>query len=269
MVKIDLHNHLGRNGANPGFDRTIDIAYKRLGPGGIFGICNDGPTDYRYQGFINQAGGKYERVIVGDKNEKRAIYVPDKKITVVGVEEAEPREGSFICIGMPVNKKICYSELEDSLKVAEDLDTTRIIVHPFFRDGMGAYVSKNPELLHRFHAWEIYNASAQLGQILPQNSQVPPGANSNAFNFYKDTIEGNYNLGIVSFTDGHSVNVIGTSYTEIEINPQIASTSFFNSLREQIQRNKTFYNLNREPAKGDAFKHASHMIIDKFFKTGA
>ena len=90
MIKIDLHNHLGKNGKNPGFDQTIDIAHKQLGNNGVFGICNDGPVDYRYQEFTTQGGGKYDRVWLGE--DKRALFVPQKQIYVVGVKEIEPKQ---------------------------------------------------------------------------------------------------------------------------------------------------------------------------------
>ena len=40
MIKVDLHNHLGSNGKNQGFDETIDLVYNKLGPNSTFGIAN-------------------------------------------------------------------------------------------------------------------------------------------------------------------------------------------------------------------------------------
>ncbi len=52
MIKADLHNHLGSNGVNPGFDETINSVCDRLGPNSVFGIANS--DDYRYENFIEQ-----------------------------------------------------------------------------------------------------------------------------------------------------------------------------------------------------------------------
>jgi hypothetical protein len=140
QMKADLHNHLGRNGANPGFDETIDLVYNKLGENFAFGICNSTPTDYRFENFVNQKG-KYERVWLDD--EKRFLLVPEKQIYVVGAEEVGTKQGHLVVAGMPSNKKIQKNDktlsLEDALESAGDFNGIKIAAHPFSRDGLGNY----------------------------------------------------------------------------------------------------------------------------------
>ena len=255
--KVDLHNHLGRNGANQGFDETIDVAFKKLGRGGIWGVCNDGPTDYRYENFIDQRG-KYERVPLGEGSQ--AVYVPDREIIVIGVEEVEPKKGGhFLCVGMPKMEKIGTTNLEKALERADSLKVGKVIVHPFEHSGFGPYLKNEPGILERFDGFEVYNASAALGNWL-----FPLGfmANYRAAKFHKEVINGNYPVGAVSFTDGHSVDVIGNSYTLFftnEINPRVGG-EVIAPLMKEMRASKDDDYLTKRPAKWDAFKHFLHMV---------
>ena len=266
MINIDLHNHLGRNGANPGFDETIDIAYNSLGQGGIFGICNDGPVDHRYENFINQEGGKYERVPTGD--EKRAVYILNKDITVVGVEEVEPKQGHFLVVGMPENKKIWTDKnpptLEDALKKADDFGyNARIVVHPIGNFGLADYLINNPRLFEQFDGWEVYNASAAL----PVPKFIPLKANQTSMAYYINSVQ-QHGLGACAFTDGHSAGVIGRSYTQIPDFVKITfedTENFIEFLRQGIKSNKNIENLHMKPAKLDALKHCVYMGLNMVF----
>ena len=267
MIKVDLHNHLGKNGANPGFDETIDFVHKRLGNLGVFGICNDGPNDYRYQEFTSQGRGKYERVWIGD--DKRVLFVPEKQIYVVGVEEVEPSQGHFLVVGMPSNEKIhkekTAPKLEDALKQANDIRGIKIIVHPSGKDGLVEFLVNHPKLFEEFEGFEVYNASAELSipRLLPRN------ANQRAAKFYDRELKNKYGIGAAAFTDGHSVKVIGRSYTEV---PELKTENieiFIESLGEGIRNNRGFENLHREPAKWDSLKHVYHMAKHMAFGSGA
>lgn len=277
MPKIDLHNHLGPDGANPGFDETIDIVHKKLGEGGIFGICNDGPEDWRYENFINQPGGKYDRDPL--TYDKGVFWIPQKDIYVVGVEEVEPKEGSFIAVGMPPNEKIHKTKgtlkLEDAIKAAIDFNTKNIIVHPFFKEGMGPYLEQImrtdllifSNFLRNFHGFEVYNASAELGQLLFPNNYLPRNANPKAAQFYEDAIRNKFDVGTWASTDGHSVGIIGTSYTESENPPR--KDHFMSDLGTAIVVSRDDERLHKEPAKWDAFKHAYYIGKHMIFGTAA
>lgn len=272
-IKADLHNHLGKNGRNPGFDETIDLVHFKLGDGGIFGICNDGHTDFRYEDFINQGGGKYNRVEL-DKD-KKVIYVPEKKISVVGVEEVESKQGHFIVVGMPQNKKIQTTKttlsLEDALRKADDFNGIKIVVHPMGGEGLGEYLINHFHLFPEFNGWEVYNASAELSVpcVLPRK------ANEKSAGYYISQLNGgidagfDLNIGACAFTDGHSVDVIGRSYTKLPKPDKTSSQNFIESLRVEIKGNKTFENLHCESAKWDAFKHCYHMTNHMIFGKGA
>lgn len=265
MVNVDLHNHLGREGKNPGFDETVDIAYNGLGPGGIFGVVNDGPEDKRYERFISSIEGrnKYERIFGDDL---RMVYVPDKKITIIGVEEVETKQGHMLAAGIPAHKKIQETKkvlsLEDSLKKSQDFGTIKIPVHPFGKDGIGPYLIDHKELLEFFDALEMYNASAALWipGILPRK------ANKKAKEFYYDQIIHYYDIdmGICAFTDGHSPEIIGRSYTSLEtLEKSFSEIHLIHNLKKRLRKNKIIENLHMEPAKMDAFKHAWNMFLWK------
>lgn len=264
-MKADLHNHLGRNGKNPGFDETIDLVHKRLGGNSAFGICNCSSVDYRFEDFVNQKGGKYSRDWLDD--EKNILFVPEKQIYIIGCEEVQPKQGHIVIAGMPSNQKIQKTdkilELEDVLKFADDFKGIKIAVHPFGRDGLTGYLMGNSNLLNQFDGWEVYNATAELAipGILPFN------ANKGSNEFYNLYLENNYLIGVCAFTDGHSVGVIGRSYTNLDL-----KDVSIKSLKDAIKTN-SFYNnynnLHREPAKWDAFKHAVNMVKHKLFNCGA
>ncbi len=256
MMKADLHNHLGKNGANPGFDETIDIAYRRLGSNSMIGICDDGCDDYRREKFMNQSGGKYQRLWMNDK--KSLMLVPEKMIYVVGVEEVEPKQGHIIVIGMPEGKKIWKNKtppcLEDVLRQADDFNGIKIAVHPCGRDGLVSYLVEHPKLLEQFDGWEVYNSTAELSipQILPRN------ANRNSAELYNEVLVNLYDIGACAFTDGHSPEVIGRSYTNLNLENWIGFYPF-SKIRNAIKENKDSKNLHMKPAKWDALKHCYHM----------
>jgi hypothetical protein len=264
MIKADLHNHLGKNGANPGFDETIDLVYNKRGPNFIFGICNCTSVDYRFENFANQKGGKYERIWLDD--EKRILSVPEKQIYIVGAEEVVTKQGHLVVAGMPSNKKIQKDNkslsLEDALKSAGDFRGIKIAVHPFGREGISEYIREHILLSAMLDGWEIYNASADLAVpgVLPFN------ANEKSAEFYNFCLKNDYNLGACAFTDGHSPEVIGRSYSEYCC---INRDNLLMSLRQRIRQNQDFDNLHMEPAKLDAFKHAVNMAKQRLFKAGA
>lgn len=263
-MKVDLHNHLGVNGKNPGFDETINIVHKRLGNNSAFGICNDGYSDFRYENFANQKGGKYSRNWID--REKRILYVPEKMLYVMGVEEVESKQGHFLVAGMPANKKIQKTNktlsLEDALKSADEINGINIVAHPFGRDGLGPYLMGNFYLTKNFDGWEVYNASAELAipGVLPFN------ANKESAEFYNNYLRNKINIGACAFTDGHSVEVIGRSYTGYS---GIYHSNLFDDLKNRIRNNKDFRNLHTDPAKLDALKHSYNMAKHMVFKSGA
>lgn len=262
-MKTDLHNHLGRNGKNPGFDETINIVYNRLGNNSMFGVTNCTSGDYRFENFTKQKG-RSERVWLDE--EKRILFIPEKQIYIIGTEEVQTKQGHLLIVGMPSNKKIQKTDktlsLEEALNRADDLNGIKIAVHPFSKDGLGDYLIPNQDLCKDLDGWEVYNASAELA--IP--GVLPKGANKKSMEFYNLYLENKYPLGMCAFTDGHSVEVIGRSYSDYS---GISREDLFSSLKQEIKENKYFKNLHMEPAKLDAFKHAYNMAKDRFFKTGA
>lgn len=261
MIKADLHNHLGKNGANPGFDETINIAYQRLGPRGIFGIANY--NDYRYEDFVDQPGGEYSREHVG--YDMRAVYVPEKNMLVVKCQEMFTKQGDILAIAMPYRKKnVETTDTRDAINEAKDLGAVLDAVHPFYIDGIGKFLSENPELLENFSTWEVYNGSAEfwVPKILPRN------ANSKAFEFYVNKIKPNpyLDIGISASTDGHLTTTLGKCYTMLE-DFNLTPEELVNCLDSALREVKSTGRLHKEPNKCDAFQHAFHMGLEKLKKS--
>ena len=152
MIKADLHNHLGRNGANSGFDETIDIVHDNLGPNSIFGIANS--NDYRYEDFVEQSGEAYNREYIGD--DKRAVYVPEKQMLVVKCQEMFTKQGHVLAIAMPHGKNnIETTETKDAIKAAGDLGAILDVVHPLqLKDGRQD-LSNNETLLKEAQKYDL------------------------------------------------------------------------------------------------------------------
>jgi len=71
--------------------------------------------------------------------------------------------------------------------------------HPFFIDGIGQYLIKNPKILEDLDGFEVHNGEAAF---------PVPGflrANQKALEFYQRAISGNFEVGGFSFSDGHSI----------------------------------------------------------------
>ena len=253
MIKADLHNHLGKNGDNPGFDETIDIVYDRLGPNSIFGIANS--NDYRYEKFLSQLG-KYNRQGIGDG---RAVYVPEKGILIVKCQEIFTEQGDVLAIAMPYRKNIQTKDTCDAIKATKDMGAILDAVHPFYIDGIGRFLSENPKLLENFSTWEIFNGSAEFWfpKILPRN------ANDKALEFYAKEIQLNSNLdiGLSSSTDGHLVRTIGKCYTKLD-DFDLTSPNLINELDSKLRKVKSMEKLCMESNKLDAIQHAFHRGVE-------
>jgi len=261
MIKADFHNHLGRNGANPGFDETIDLVYDKFGPNFIFGIANF--TDNRYENFIDQKGGKYNRVPIQDKT---AIYVPDKKMLILKGQEFTKNKEHILALAVPYGKSINQDKNIEAMKESKDLGASLIAVHPFYKEGIGNRLEQNQNLLDYFSSIEVYNGSAEfwLPFILPRN------ANDKAIAFYFDNIfydfsPNKFNIGMSSGTDGHSVEAIGTCYTELPYG-SLSSKNLSYDLNKALREIKFLGNLHMQPNKKDAAIHTWNMILATVFK---
>ncbi len=247
-TKADLHNHLRTSSIleDSDFNNSIDVASKKLGAGACFGMIN--MHDRRYEKFVNLKG--YDREWVGDN--KNAIYIPEKDVLVVRGQEITTKQGHLLVLGLGYDIHLKNGiSLEDTLKKARDNNGTIIADHPFYMEGTGNYLEKNLKLLEYFDAIEVHNGEAAFG--LPV-SPFSIGANKNAQEFYK-IIKKYYNhLGAIASSDGHSIEEIGSNWTEID-KPEY-NKNFIYSLRESIR------NTNLESCKkmkGSVFSSVKHL----------
>jgi hypothetical protein len=257
MIKADLHNHLGSDGKNPGFDETIDLVYSNLGLGNnpsMFGIADS--DDYRYERFVEQSGGRYDREGIEDS---RAVYVPQKKVLVVKCQEMFTKEGHVLAIAMPYGKLLKTKNATDAIKAAKDLGGILCAVHPFYYQGIGNFLQGHSGLLRKFSTWEVYNGSAEFSfpKFLPKN------ANEESRLFYEEMRIPNLNIGMSSFTDGHSVKVIGTCYTELELKDNFMRENFIGKLDGALRNQKYSGKLHTEPNERDSQIHAVKMVLAK------
>ena len=254
MRKVDIHNHLGRNGDNPGFDKTIDIAYSRLGEGGVFGIANS--DDFRYEKFVEQKGGKYNRVPVSDK---KAVYVPERDMLVVKCQEMFTKQGDILAIAMPHGKEVKTKNTRDVIMEAIDLGAILDAVHPFYFESIGNFLEKNVGLLQLFSTWEVWNGSAVW---LPGLSRMNPNKKATDFylsNFLESLASG---IGMSASTDGHSAESIGKCYTMLD-DFSLTSKNLPKELHREFRNVKSLDKLHRESNKWDVCKHAVHMGLVK------
>ena len=236
QIKADLHNHLATFIYKGSFNDVIDIAYKRLGSNGIFSITNG--YDNRYEDFLNLKTS-YKKESIGN-----SIYIPNKKILIIKGQEVFTKQGHLLVLGLSKNINLKHNKnLEDSLKQAKDNNTIVISPHPFFIGGLGNYLIKNHRHLKYFHGIEIHNGEAFYG-------------NEKAKDFYS-LIKEDYNLGALSFSDGHSVKEIGSSYTLLEKPNLKTFEKLIESLKKSVQQhNKDFSKDKQSHSIRGALKHS-------------
>ncbi len=218
-IKADLHNHLSTFSNIPReFNKTIDITKKRLGTKGILGIINT--NDKRYETFSNLSG--YDRENIGN-----ALYIPKKDIWVLRGQEVFTKQGHLIVVGLEAGFNLQNNRnLEDSLKESKDNKGIIIAVHSFFIGGIGPYLIKNHKLLKYFDGIEVRNGEAFYG-------------NKKAKMFY-ELIKDDFDLGALSFSDGHSLYEIGNCYTSLNNFSFNDSEELNNNLRESIKQHKKY-----------------------------
>ncbi len=258
-AKADLHNHLRTSSIfrDRDFNHAIDLAYRRLGENGIFGMVNF--SDMRYEHFSGLKG--YERFEVGENG--NGLYIPSRKILVVKGQEVPTKQGHLLVIGLGKNKHIKeLRDVKDTIREAKDNDGIIILDHPFYKHGLGPYLMKstNISLLNDIDAVEIHNGEAAFGTPFIETgyAKVANALAEATYKFYKERFP---NLGALSTSDGHSMYELGSSWTEID-SPFITNTKGFNrSLREAVRK----ANLDSPMKKKKSIVGAIDHILDLKF----
>lgn len=249
-IKADLHNHLRTSSIleNSDFNNSVDIASEKLGNGACFGMIN--MHDRRYEKFADLKG--YERVWIGDK--KNAIYIPEKNVLIVRGQEVTTKQGHLLVLGLGYDIHLKNGvSLEDTLKKAKDNCGTIITDHPFYTEGIGNYLEKNLKLLEYIDAIEIHNGESAFG--LPM-SPFPRNANKKAQEFYKKIKKDFPNLGAIASSDGHSIDELGSSWTEIDKLDVKNPGNFIYSLKDSV-RNTNLDNCKQ--MKNSVFGAIKHL----------
>ena len=266
-IKADLHNHLRTSSIleNSDFNNSIDVASRKLGSGACFGLIN--MHDRRYEKFADLKG--YEREWIGDN--KNGIYIPEKDVLVVRGQEITTKQGHLLVLGLgyEIHLKNGIS-LEETLKKAKDNNGIIITDHPFYTEGTGNYLEKNQKFLEDIDAIEVHNGESAFGLPL---SPFPIGANKKAQDFYSRIKKDYPHLGAISSSDGHSIDEVGSSWTEID-KPEY-NKNFIYSLKDSV-RNTNLANCKKmENSVFGAIKHlkelaniiASEKLGSKKFET--
>lgn len=277
-IRFDPHNHYKTSSVLTSYDfrRVVKMSSERLGDRGIAGLVNF--ADKRYEQFVNSDVCKSRGLELG--KEKNAMYFEgedgDNDAIVVKGQEIPTRQGHILAMGLGYEKHVRqYRTFEDTLKEVKDLGAIAILDHPFYVEGAGKYVMRNPHLLEQIDAVEIHNGEASFG-LLPskwiESMPLPSGlkklippikANKNARGFYNMFLKQYPHLGAISTSDGHSisewfgmVNEFGTSWTEID-EPE-TNANFVESLRNSV-RNAS--HLSRR-SKHKSYLGAMNHILD-------
>lgn len=229
-IKADLHNHLRTTShwREGDFNRALDIAERRLGVGGVFGLVDF--SDTRYETFSELPG--YEREFVGEG--QSAIYVPERAILIIRGQEVPTKQGHLLVLGLPKNVHLKErKDLEETMKEARDNGGVLVADHGFYLEGIGPYIRGKPELTRQLDAVETFNANAELW--LP--GLTPRFANRAAKGFYYiDSVRASGNLlqGALSCSDGHSFYELATCWTALDM-PDDYRTFNVNEFRTSVQ----------------------------------
>ncbi len=247
-IKADLHNHLRTSSIleDSDFNNSIDVASKKLGKDACFGLIN--MHDRRYEKFSDLKG--YDREWVGDN--KNAVYIPEKDVLIVRGQEVTTKQGHLLVLGLGYDVHLKNSaSLEDTLKKARDNNGIVIADHPFYMEGAGNYLEKNPKLLENIDAVEVHNGEAAFGLPVGPFSR---NANKKAQEFYRIVKKYYVHLGAIASSDGHSIEEVGSSWTEID--KVEYNKNFIYSLKESVRNT----NLEtRKKMKGSVFGSVKHI----------
>jgi len=231
--RADLHNHIAETEELMTTDSNgiVDHASNRLGRYGILGITNS-RGDRRYQKFRENL--EYDAKDLGN-----FVYIPEKELWVARTDEpAADDKRHLLFIGFDKTREI-ESEahsVKAMLVKAKARGLVSILPHPI--GGMGALETFEKDLnstgdKFKFPLYfgelvsgiEIFNSQSSLWVpgVFPYHS------NKKAQEFYEllarwtmnsarllvDDIDLPKKVGALSFTDGHSVEEIGTCYTNL------------------------------------------------------
>ncbi len=222
-VKADLHNHLSTRMYNGDFNPVIDTVLGRLGQGAVLGLVNF--ADTRYERFVQAKG--YDRLDIGN-----AIYVPEKDVLVVKVQELKTKQGHLLVLALQKDMHLKEDRtLDDAFKEAQDNNGIIIADHLFYKDGIGPFLEKNISYLNHLDAIEIFNGEASLW--IPK--LTPKNANVEAEIFFNKISKDYPNIGGISTSDGHSFYEIGRCYSYIDFPDIENSEKFAESLRKSIR----------------------------------
>lgn len=247
-IKADLHNHLRTSSIleNSDFNNSIDVACKKLGSGACFGMIN--MHDRRYEKFADLKG--YDREWIGDN--KNAIYIPEKDVLVIRGQEVTTKQGHLLVLGLDYDVHLKNGiSLEETLEKAKDNNGIIIADHPFYIEGIGKSLEKNMQLLKSLDAIEVHNGEASFGLPIGPFSI---GANKKAQKFYSKIKNDYPHLGAIASSDGHSIEEVGSSWTEID-KPEY-NKNFVYSLKNSIR------NTNLESCKemkNSSFSAVKHL----------
>ena len=271
--KVSLHNHLGRNGNNPGFDETIDIIYRGLGAGGVFGIANC--NDFRFEKFVFQPNQRYERTFIGyNIKQPVAVYIPDKQIMIIRGQEVFSDKGHFLVFGYERN--IERTGLDDGLHEATDKMEIIGTDNRYYISGLGKFLEKNPSYEGYFDFDEAYNGTSEIGKWFVG----PRDANEKSIEHYQKNIRGNvfenprngkkHLIGACSFGDTHQIkrfsgNLTGKSHTMMDLNfmqnpDQIKGPEWIDEFRYKLHYS-TIKDCAMKPNKWDALCHVFNLTI--------
>jgi len=230
-VQADLHNHIQTGGRikDGCFDKVIAaLCRKSIGMIGVINFDDD-----RYEQLVNCKGsgrndrGFYVRLYGG--------------LTLIKGQEIPTKQGHLLALGLKKNVHLKSGKtLEDTIAEAKDENAVIIADHPMYFEGCGDYLMKNPKLLKKIDAIEVYNATTSLG--IP-GTPLKSGTNKKAQEWFNSIKDEYPNLGCISSSDGHSLYEIGRNYITIDEKvKEHLLVKGIEPLREAIRGHRDFSN---------------------------
>lgn len=158
-ASLDNHlrtsSHISKRTAN----RAVQVAEKRLGPGGIFGVLRyDSPKerDPRWDMFVRNL--RCDTINTGN-----GIYVPELDVLAIHGQEVTTLEGcDVLAIGHSPEQTIKHGEplMKTALEIRE-YGAIGIIAAPYHVKGAGKLFEKRPELIRNFHGVQVFSGEAE------------------------------------------------------------------------------------------------------------
>ena len=149
-------------------------------------------------------------------------------------------------------KRKLVRKLKGLCETPSKYDDVNILIHDL-KNG------KNPELDRYFRALDGIELNGEAWLPIPGLAS----SNDKIKEFYEYYLRNHYDIGVVSFSDGHSIREIGSSYTEFDESEINFSNSgaLVGSLRRAIRNHKEYYADKQTISRWGVMNHGIKLVF--------